>query len=117
MGSVVKAKCDCGYRREMALGGGMMNFTTLCNFPCYCDTCSDLFEANLFLQKISCPECGGTDTRPYDDDGLCSKRGSPVFSWTAQEKLGRELILTNGEYLCPKCGRFSLRFEDVGCWD
>ncbi len=42
MGSIIKAYCDCGYENIMPLGGGMENFTTYCNFPVYCEECSDL---------------------------------------------------------------------------
>ncbi|MFC2172120.1 hypothetical protein ACFLU6_05750 [Acidobacteriota bacterium] len=117
MGGIVKAQCQCGYEREMLLGGGMSNFTTHCNFPAYCRDCEDLVEVNLLQKKTSCPKCKGRDITPYDDDSMCQEKGEPVFSWNVQEELGGELILTDGRYLCPNCGEFSLCFQEAGCWD
>ena len=117
MGSIVKAHCGCGYEKEMFLGGGMLNFTTHCNFPLYCAQCKILFEGNLFKKKITCPKCGTNDVVPYDSDKLCSRKGERVFDWNATAEIGRVLELTEGDYICPKCGRFAMSFADVGRWD
>ena len=45
MGSLISAKCKCGYDRRMALGGGMRNHLTYCAFPCYCQDCKSLYVA------------------------------------------------------------------------
>jgi hypothetical protein len=117
MGSIVRASCNCGYEIVMPLGGGMMNFTTYCNFPYYCKNCRILFEANLLGKRISCRKCHGKDILPYDDNSLCRQKGNTVFSWHIGEAIEKELILTDGKYLCPKCGDFGMSFSDVGNWD
>ena len=117
MGSIVSAACDCGYETEICVGGGMRNFTTHCSFPLYCPTCRSLFEGNPFEKKIACPRCGAERALPYDSDQLCHRRGQEVFEWNGGDEIGRRLELTEGDYLCPKCGRFAMTFVHVGCWD
>jgi hypothetical protein len=117
VGSLVKAHCRCGYERKLAVGGGMTSHETLCSFPVYCPPCKALFQANLFAEEIRCPTCKGLQVAPYDDESMCEKRGNRVFSWSAAKRLGRTLILTDGNYLCPECNDFSMHFEDIGCWD
>jgi hypothetical protein len=117
MGSIIKAQCKCGYEHEMHLGGGMLNFTTNCNFPVFCSKCRSLFEANILDKNLTCPKCHDSDIIPYYDKSLCSEKGNEVFSWNMQEEIGRELILTDGKYLCPNCGQFSMSFVACGHWD
>ena len=95
----------------------MMNFTTYCNFPAYCSKCKILFEANLFEKGLRCPECGNQDALTYDDKSLCQRKGNPVFGWDVLDEIGREIELTDGNYLCPDCGRYAMSFRDAGCWD
>jgi len=117
MGDIVRAHCHCGYSKEIFVGGGMLNFTTYCNFPSYCNDCKDLIEVNLFDTNILCPKCNGLNIVAYDDDHICKEKATVISSWDTEEKLGRELVLTDGKYLCPKCNSFSLSFEDAGYWD
>ncbi len=116
MGSIIHASCQCGYEKTMFLGGGMANFTTYCGFPCFCEKCRLLFDANLFV-RVRCPECGQAAAIPYDDSRICLRRGDIVFSWNVSDQFDRELILTDGDYLCPKCEGYTLTFADVGNWD
>lgn len=112
MGSMVKAHCGCGYTKELHLGGGLLNFTTQCNFPFYCTKCKILFEGNLFDKKILCLKCGTTKILPYDSDKLCRKEGRNV-----KDKNRRLLELGDWEYICPKCGRYTMLFRGIGHWD
>jgi Zn finger protein HypA/HybF involved in hydrogenase expression len=58
MGSLISAFCDCRYEKEgMCLGGGMMDFSTYCNFTFYCENCGIIFEGNAFDDKVTCPKC------------------------------------------------------------
>jgi len=119
MGSAVQANCECGYEQEFAIGGGMGNFHELCLFPCLCRDCKCIVSVNLLSKPGSCPNCQGDSIVPYDDEQLCEKRGDEtVASWSLDEELGRELVLTGGIYYCPACDSFRLRFRDSGlCWD
>lgn len=41
-----------------------------------------------------------------------------VASWNMEDALGRELLLSDGDYKCPACGAITLRFSDGGMlWD
>lgn len=42
---------------------------------------------------------------------------SHVFSSKTDSKLGRNLCLTDENYLCPSCQMFTLKFYSIGCWD
>ncbi len=118
MGTIIKADCRCGFEKEMFLGGGMMNFTKYCAYPMYCGQCRILFESNLFQKQISCPNCNrANDVVPYDHERVCRRKGKEVFRWATEHEIGRNLTLTDGEYLCPKCGRFTLSFTMSGYWD
>jgi Zn finger protein HypA/HybF involved in hydrogenase expression len=97
----------------------MATFHELCAFPCLCRDCKRIVDANLLDAPASCPDCKNANVVPYDHEELCEDRGEvTVTSWSLDEHLGRELVLTDGTYYCPSCDSFRLRFEDTGlCWD
>lgn len=119
MGSAVRAECSCGLSAEMPIGGGMLNFTTFCGFPCACESCHQVVGVNLLDREAHCPLCGASDPIPFDDPRLAGARGDRVVAdWKVTDSLGRVLVLTNGTYRCPRCGEDALRFVDTGvCWD
>ena len=118
MGSIICAHCDCGYEKfGMHLGGGMANCATYCNFPHYCQDCKILFEINIIKKKKLCPTCASDKVIAYDDVKACKSKGNIIFSWDIKDKIGRELKLTDGKYICPSCGKFNLTFLEIGNWD
>ncbi len=122
MGSQVVAKCDCGVDEFILIGGGMMNYTTTCFFPCLCESCHSVVEVNLLSSPMRCPECRASNPIPYDDPRLSASPGREnVAEWNMgdmEDRLGRELVLTDGKYKCPKCGKMSLEFHGILlCWD
>jgi len=74
---------------------------------------------NLPAKTKQCPECGSSSVIAYDDPRLSQAPGEKVVaSWNVKEKLGREMVLTDGNYFCPGCKNMSLRFRDSGSrWD
>lgn len=118
-GTIVRAACPCGYDSgSMFLFGGRANFKTYCAFPVYCQECPGLEVVNLYAGEPACPGCREARALPYDDPSLVGVPGGNVIaSWNTVKRLGRALNLTDGAYLCPKCGKFSLRFAPVGLWD
>ena len=112
-------KCSCGLEVQVPIGGGMRNFATTCYFPCLCEACHNVVPVNLLAQPQQCPECKSPAVISYDDRRLTASPGKgKVASWNMKEKLGRELVLTDGGYLCPKCNNMSLKFRNTGlCWD
>ncbi|MEW5912952.1 MAG: hypothetical protein AB1814_10380 [Thermodesulfobacteriota bacterium] len=118
-GSLIKAACPCGFHTEaLFIFGGRANFKTYCGFPVYCPDCASLAVANLYAKEVICPGCPGSAAVPYDHPSLVGRPGDKVVaSWNTMARLGRALKLTDGEYLCPVCKKFTLRFTHVGFWD
>ena len=60
----------------------------------------------------------GLDVRILVGGGMSESPGQhAVAEWNMQGQLGRELMLTDGNYMCPKCNKFSLRFSESCLWD
>jgi hypothetical protein len=120
MGSSVDAQCKCGYEAlGLLIGGGMSNFTTFCSFPVFCKNCQQLQLTNLLAKHPDCPHCQSREIVAYDEDELQQAPGNNIVtSWNVSDRLGRILQLTDGEYFCPLCKEFNLRFEEGGMhWD
>lgn len=119
MGSSIRARCQCGYHASSLIGGGRNNFERTCYFPCLCESCQAIVEANLFARSVRCPQCHGQAVVPYDDPALAGTPGEGVIEeWNTLDKLGRSLKLTDGNYKCPKCSLFTLKFTSGGLlWD
>jgi len=100
MGSQVVATCRCGIEAKILIGGGMLDFGTICYFPCLCETCHDIVQADLLEKTKQCPICKSKTLIPYDDPQLSNTPGKrKVKECTLGGKRGRELILTNGNYV------------------
>ena len=119
MGSQVIAKCECGFETKIMIGGGMANFMTTCYFPCLCYNCQNVVQVNLLAASPVCPDCGAGNPIPYDTIELMETTGESIIAqWNVEESLGRELILYNSNYKCPRCGNIALQFVDSGLsWD
>ncbi|MCX6157601.1 MAG: hypothetical protein NTY74_06465 [Ignavibacteriae bacterium] len=114
-GNIVSAKCDCGFKTSMALGGGKMNFETVCIFPFYCKDCSSLIELNTFNEKYFCEKCNSENVMCYDNDSLrAHKSDISVFGWNLDRK---SYVLKDDFYLCPQCKEFKLKFKSIGFFD
>jgi predicted RNA-binding Zn-ribbon protein involved in translation (DUF1610 family) len=97
----------------------MATFETVCYFPGLCQSCRGVVQMDLLAKEGQCPDCEARDVIPYDDARLSQAPGRHVVAeWRMQEQLGRNLVLTDGNYKCPSCGMVSLRFSnDRLCWD
>lgn len=118
-GTMVEARCECGYQSgAMLLFGGRANFTTVCMFPAYCAGVKQVFTVNMYQNPPANPLCHGAAPMPYDHPSLIGEVGKGIVaSWNTERKLGRTLVLTNGAYLCPACGQKRMRFFPAGMWD
>jgi len=119
MGSMVSVKCECGLQIDrLLIGGGMRNHITTCYFPCECKNCRNVVQANLLSSPLACPTCRSPDVLPYDQPELIGvKREVEIVKWSMKAELGRDLVLMDGLYKCPKCGNMTLRFFPTGLWD
>ena len=111
MGSEVIAKCGCGVEANILVGGGRLDFQTTCWFPCLCENCENIVKANILEKEPLCPECGYTKLIPYDNYRVVGKLGRKVVEWNITDK---NLVLTNGNYKCPKCKKTTLTFVYSG---
>ncbi|MGD0783653.1 MAG: hypothetical protein ABSA30_12415, partial [Candidatus Aminicenantales bacterium] len=59
-GTLLKARCPCGYHFEFMAGGGRANFKTLCAAPAYCPACKKLEILNYLDDGPQCQACAGT---------------------------------------------------------
>lgn len=117
-GTLVNARCPCGYHRErLPLFGGRANFRTVCRFPALCATSHELVLINLLDPLADTAHCQGTKAIPYTDPSLAPKvPGAVVASWNLRDQ-GMTVQLYAGAYRCPHCGRKTLRFSFAGNWD
>ena len=116
---MVEAVRACGYSSGvMALGVERSNHLTNCGFPFYCRLRKSLFTATVYAADVACPNCDTSSVLPYDDPSLAptGEVVGEIFSWNTAARLGRELILHDGKYICPSCDNFSLRFEVVALY-
>ena len=140
MGSMVEARCECGLHVPLGIGGGFLNFMTTCYFPCICHSCSSVVEVDVLEEAPHCPNCKASNPVPYDDPSVPHLPGQhSVACWSLEHPIaglgsiqqGDDLpeplpvyplrrdhvALDDGRYLCPQCGRTTLRFEFTGNWD
>ena len=118
-GSVVQARCDCGYHSgQLLIFGGKSNFQSVCWFPAYCPGVKEVLLINMYQTPLASPGCTEAQPLPYDHPSLVGKPGRhPIAGWSTKDRIGRNLVLTNGTYLCPVCGQKTLRFFPTGMWD
>lgn len=122
MGSIIKAICECGFESgDIFAGGGFLNFQTICSAPAICLNCNRFLIKNYMKKYSKCPVCWKKVTF-YNDPSVqiqineSYKKSDNVFSWHVNDEKG-EFRLPNTRYLCPKCGKMTLKFEKVGNWD
>jgi len=116
-GMIVSAKCDaCGYETgHLFLFGGKANFKTVCRFPAYCPEKKSLILINLMADN---PEEDCSEYTSYTDPKLMQNPGSKtIASWNLPEPKKTPVQLTDGGYLCPRCGQFRFHFRSAGFWD
>ena len=119
MGSVLIAQCVCGYRTdELDVGSGMI-YSNKELFPAICSHCKNVIVANYLDKTPKCPACKKkvifyNDNKAISDDKV-NDETDDIFSWSMLD--GRELRLPDIHYLCPKCGKYTIKFQHVGCWD
>ena len=121
MGTIITARCRCGfYSGDFHVGGGMMNFKEVCHAPAICEKCKNFLVANYLRKCARCPECGAEVTfynEPRLRDQAEVSKGKPaVFSWNTGGGKG-VFELPDAYYLCPGCGEKKMRFIEQGCWD
>ena len=118
MGSSVNASCPCGYSAEAMIGGGMLNFQDTFLFPAICPKCAEVVTINLLAKTPACRACRSRRVQSYHLDELLGEAGSETVVEWRNPRDWSLISLTDGTYLCPSCGDFTLRFRAGGIlWD
>ena len=76
-------------------------------------------EVDLLADTMQCPKCASTEVIPYDAIAISGESGiNEIERWYVADYVGRDLVLTDGNYKCPQCREMTLHFKD-GCkrWD
>lgn len=123
MGTGLRATCDCGFMvAQILAGGGFANHGTICWAPALCAACKQLVVGNYLSKRPRCPKCRKKvvfydvpSLREARADGESDEATDVVFSWFTGTS---EFRLPAACYLCPRCGKFKLRFVKSGLmWD
>jgi len=108
MGSIYDASCDCGFEKDVKVGGGRESFHKNSVFPFYCATCG-MVSVNVAKLKpectsTDCPKCGTPDAVQYGVSPVSKKTGSVALKW------GNRQAKASGN-LCPSCKKMTLKFS------
>ncbi len=110
MGSMVKAKCPCGFQKGVRIGGGMLTFLTESVFPHYCKRCG-LVEVNICERKKRCPTCSSSRVYAYGSSRVSPHdNGDRTIAW-------QEYAASASQHFCPSCKKYHLNFEEIGSFD
>lgn len=115
MGIIVDAVCPCGFEEPSIFVGGGVGYMginpNIDYYPCICNACHSVARINLKANEKRCPKCRSRKVTPYNDPRLSETKRQV----TEEERYNSKTF--EGNYLCPKCNKMTLRFEDAGCWD
>jgi len=117
-GSILRGLCKCGFDTgDIFAGGGFVNFMETCNAPAMCQQ----------LPRVPRAQLHGPGRRPmpgmwyvghllrqpllYDDPK--KTRYDYLFVWRIADK-DEFFKLPDTDFLCPKCGKMTLVFEEDG---
>lgn len=124
MGSVHHAKCECGYARDVTVGGGRYTFREKSLFPFYCKLCG-VVEVNIALLndkvlEVPCPSCDAAGTVQYGVPPVSQNDMRPKSKkfWQQHEPIREQAVLNwrqraAGEsgHICPACRKMTLKFS------
>jgi len=121
MGNKLRGRCECGFDTgEIFAGAGFISHTDVCNAPAVCLDCGEFLVRDYLKRDASlCPGCHEKLTF-YDDPSLYTlppgvEGNGCLFAWKLANSDGH-FRLPRASFLCPKCRKMTLVFEDHGTW-
>jgi hypothetical protein len=116
-GDIVDASCPCGFHKgHLFIFGGRADFQKVCLFPARGGATRDNAPVNVMDMAAGAHGCASNDLTRYDDPSLAPARPGPAVTyWRLPD--GRVMTIYEGGYVCPRCGRPTLRFTRAGNWD
>lgn len=116
-GMLVRARCDCGYTRDLSLFAGRSNFRTVCMVPGLCLTTGDMVTFNALDPQAGSRDCPDGSILSYANPPLVPEHpGQPLTTWNAPGGALHYVLYQSG-YFCPRCHRKTLRFSLAGFYD
>lgn len=104
MGNIRKASCECGYARNITIGGSRQDYLSDSRFPFYCKKCG-LVEVNVRNQKLLCSQCQSSEITQYGKHPVSVKKDAyPSVQCN-------NFAAHKTDNLCPKCHKMTLVFE------
>ena len=123
MGSIIQAKCRCGFEsKEIMAGGGMLNFMNTLKAPALCPNCYTFTIRNYFNKYNYCSKCKSkvifyNDKKLWKDKNASQDELDSIFWWNTDMFTDEAFVLPNTIYLCPKCREYKMKFYRCGFWD
>lgn len=106
MGSIINAKCICGYKtKDLYFGAGMEDFKTECSVPALQNGSAQIEMKNYKKKHLLAEYIFYTDS--LFTELIDSSKTINFFN----VKIHQE------NNLCPKCKNYTMSFIDVGCFD
>jgi Zn finger protein HypA/HybF involved in hydrogenase expression len=104
MGNIRDARCPCGFRSSVKIGGGMADHRENSAFPFHCKTCG-LISVNVAKAERICPTCQSAEITQYGKEpvSLPGPNGSAV-QWGNYK--ARAI-----DHLCPRCNQHTMAFD------
>ncbi len=113
MGIILRAKCSCGYEKQLFVDRGKI--AKKCKVPGLCTNCNELQSVWYYGESIECSSCKENSVVFYDQAKLQNNPEKRKYkSWGDP---GKEFTLLRTKYKCPKCGDLSMKFRKIGNWD
>ncbi len=110
MGTLLKAKCKCGFERDEILDGSGWNGPG--EDPAVCLRCNKFFVYRCDDGERFCQYCGHL-VKWYLHTNSKELMGETVTYESEEEYYKKPAVV----YYCPECGERELGFFAVGNWD
>lgn len=116
-GDILDAGCSCGYfKKGLFVYGGRASFKTMCLFPALCKSNRELTLVNILDPRRDPRDCKAKDALRYDNPSLApTEPGKAISYWRISDE--QTVTIYEGGYVCPRCGKRTLRFTRAGNWD
>jgi RNA polymerase subunit RPABC4/transcription elongation factor Spt4 len=107
MSSDYIANCECGFRKEISVGGLMSTFNEISEFPFFCKSCG-LVSVNIASESLTCPSCKSKEIIQYGDERVSTPtKFNQSLQW-GKYQCGRD------NHFCPGCKKFTMVFSWTG---
>jgi len=123
MGTIIQAKCECGFKsKEIYAGGGFKNSEDVLSAPALCTNCYTFTVRNYFSRYNYCSKCKSKVTfynsdKLWKDKNVSQDEFDSIFWWNIDFLNNKAFILPNTLYLCPECKKFKMKFYFCGFYD